>query len=93
MSIAADLSDESDEEDEDRDQVEIIASVTSAKMKVDNLQEDHQGNEKPDLSLNKKKDKYKDFTLCDDCIASLIRKCWSQNPNERPNFFEICSLL
>jgi hypothetical protein len=32
-------------------------------------------------------------TYCDKIIQSLIRKCWTQNPKERPNFFEICSLL
>ena len=30
------------------------------------------------------------YTFCDQTISSLIRSCWSFNPNERPQFFEIC---
>ncbi len=33
------------------------------------------------------------ITLCDNTIQTIIRKCWMENPNERANFFEICSLL
>ena len=33
------------------------------------------------------------MTLCDNTIQTIIRKCWMDNPGERANFFEICSLL
>lgn len=39
---------------------------------------------------SKRKAKYANLTFCDDCITPLIRKCWSQEPKDRPNFFEIC---
>jgi hypothetical protein len=32
-------------------------------------------------------------TFCDQIICGMIRRCWSQNPEERPNFYEICSIL
>ena len=32
-------------------------------------------------------------TFCDPIISSLIRKCWTQDPNQRPKVFEICQLL
>ena len=32
-------------------------------------------------------------TICDPIISSLIRKCWTQDPKQRPNPYEICSLL
>ena len=32
-------------------------------------------------------------TFCDNIISTLIRKCWSQDPNERPKFMEICHVL
>lgn len=33
------------------------------------------------------------MTFCDKTIADVIRKCWSQDPRQRPNFFDICSKL
>ena len=33
------------------------------------------------------------ITFCDQTISKIIRECWSQEPQDRPNFFEICTLL
>ena len=33
------------------------------------------------------------YTFCDPIISSLIRKCWTMNPKDRPELFEICQLL
>lgn len=33
------------------------------------------------------------ITFCDSTISKIIRECWSQEPQDRPNFFEICTLL
>lgn len=32
-------------------------------------------------------------TYCDPIVSSLIRKCWTNDPNQRPKVFEICQLL
>ena len=29
-------------------------------------------------------------TYCDPIVSSLIRKCWTNDPNQRPKVFEIC---
>jgi hypothetical protein len=31
-----------------------------------------------------------ELKFCDPIITVIIRKCWQQNPSERPNFYEIC---
>ena len=33
------------------------------------------------------------YTFCDPIISSLIRKCWTMNPKDRPELFDICQLL
>lgn len=30
------------------------------------------------------------ITYADHVISGLIRKCWKQDPTQRPKFFEIC---
>ena len=32
-------------------------------------------------------------TFCDEIITRLIRKCWQQKADARPQFFDICQLL
>lgn len=32
-------------------------------------------------------------TYCDEITQRLIKKCWMQQPQSRPKFFEICQLL
>lgn len=38
-------------------------------------------------------DKEATITYCDSTISKIISECWSQAPEERPKFFEICTLL
>lgn len=42
--------------------------------------------------INKNTSDYKG-TFCDQVISGMIRRCWSQNAEERPDFYEICSIL
>lgn len=37
--------------------------------------------------------KHAHLTFCDKTISRIIRECWSHEPEERPNFYEICLLL
>lgn len=34
-----------------------------------------------------------DMTFCDNTIASIIRKCWAQDPADRPSPLQLCSML
>lgn len=50
----------------------------------------------PDLGkpvVNLDKEQYNQITYCDTTISHLIRHCWSQNPEDRPSFYEICTIL